>query len=108
MVQPKLPQVIVKDGDDARSLIAVVLLAIDIRWAGYCAWVCQSHGLVEEVYYESVLNVRGIHAMSLEPEEQAQFDKATSQYLATGVLETIRAAKVGRTTIMMTARNEDV
>lgn len=25
MVQPKLPQVIVKDGDDARSLIAVVV-----------------------------------------------------------------------------------
>ncbi|KAG1748937.1 P-loop containing nucleoside triphosphate hydrolase protein [Suillus paluster] len=40
---------------------------------------------VARVYYESILNVRGIRAMSLEPVLQAQFDKAASQCLSTGV-----------------------
>ncbi|KAG6326265.1 hypothetical protein ID866_12824 [Astraeus odoratus] len=40
---------------------------------------------VARVYYELILNVRSIRAMSLEPVLQAQFDKAASTYLSTGI-----------------------
>ncbi|KAG2130150.1 P-loop containing nucleoside triphosphate hydrolase protein [Suillus bovinus] len=120
----KLTQVIIKDGDDARTLIAVVvgqivavgaMMIIGLFWAMAWGWQLTFVGLaigpvfvgvmgiqtnlvakceernkrareeVARVYYESVLNVRGIRAMSLEPVLQAQFDKAASQCLSTGV-----------------------
>ncbi|KAG2051748.1 hypothetical protein BDR06DRAFT_915985 [Suillus hirtellus] len=120
----KLTQVIVKDGDDARTLIAVVvgqivavgaMMIVGLLWAMAWGWQLTFVGLaigpvfvgvmglqtnlvakcevrnkrareeVARVYYESVLNVRGIRAMSLEPVLQAQFDKAASQCLSTGV-----------------------
>ncbi|KAG1778875.1 P-loop containing nucleoside triphosphate hydrolase protein [Suillus placidus] len=120
----KLTQVIVKDGDDARTLIAVVvgqivavgaMMIIGLLWAMAWGWQLTLVGLaigpvfvgvmglqtnlmakcelrnkrareeVARVYYESILNVRGIRAMSLEPVLQAQFDKAASQCLSTGV-----------------------
>ncbi|KAF9237826.1 P-loop containing nucleoside triphosphate hydrolase protein [Melanogaster broomeanus] len=40
---------------------------------------------VARVYYESILNVRGIRAMSLEPALQSQFDKAASLCLSSGI-----------------------
>ncbi|KAG0696805.1 P-loop containing nucleoside triphosphate hydrolase protein [Suillus ampliporus] len=120
----KLTQVIVKDGDDARTLIAVVvgqivavgaMITVGLIWAMAWGWQLTLVGLaigpvfvgvmglqtnlmskcevrnkrareeVARVYYESILNVRGIRAMSLEPVLQAQFDKAASQCLSTGV-----------------------
>ncbi|KAJ8596855.1 hypothetical protein M405DRAFT_804734 [Rhizopogon salebrosus TDB-379] len=120
----RLTQVIVKDGDDARTLIAVVLgqivavgamMTIGLIWAMAWGWQLTFVGLaigpvfvgvmglqtnlvakcevrnkrareeVARVYYESILNVRGIRAMSLEPVLQAQFDKAASHCLSTGV-----------------------
>jgi ATP-binding cassette subfamily B (MDR/TAP) protein 1 len=120
----RLTQVIVKDGDDARTLIAVVvgqiiavgaMMTIGLLWAMAWGWQLTLVGLaigpvfvgvmglqtnlmgkcevrnkrareeVARVYYESILNVRSIRAMSLEPVLQAQFDKAASQCLSTGV-----------------------
>lgn len=120
----RLTQVIVKDGDDARTLIAVVvgqivavgaMMLIGLLWAMAWGWQLTLVGLaigpvfvgvmglqtnlmakcevrnkrareeVARVYYESILNVRGIRAMSLEPVLQAQFDKAASRCLSTGV-----------------------
>ncbi|OAX32732.1 hypothetical protein K503DRAFT_804984 [Rhizopogon vinicolor AM-OR11-026] len=40
---------------------------------------------VIRVYYESILNVRGLHAMPLEPILQAQFDKLSLHCLSTRV-----------------------
>lgn len=120
----KLTQVIVKDGDDARTLIAVVvgqivavgaMMMIGLLWAMAWGWQLTLVGLaigpvfvgvmglqtnlmgkcevrnkrareeVARVYYESILNVRSIRAMSLEPILQAQFDKAVSRCLSTGI-----------------------
>ncbi|KAG1886662.1 P-loop containing nucleoside triphosphate hydrolase protein [Suillus subluteus] len=120
----RLTQVIVKDGDDARTLIAVVvaqivavgaMMTIGLLWAMTWGWQLTLVGLaigpvfvgvmglqtnlmgkcevrnkrareeVARVYYESILNIRGIRAMSLEPVLQAQFDKAASQCLSTGI-----------------------
>ncbi|KAG1721099.1 hypothetical protein EDB19DRAFT_1917511 [Suillus lakei] len=120
----RLTQVIVKDGDDARTLIAVVvgqivavgaMMIVGLLWAMAWGWQLTLVGLaigpvfvgvmglqtnlmakcevrnkrareeVARVYYESILNVRGIRAMSLEPVLRAQFDKAASQCLSTGV-----------------------
>ncbi|KAH7926936.1 hypothetical protein BV22DRAFT_1194028 [Leucogyrophana mollusca] len=120
----KLTQVLVKDGDDARTLVAVVLgqcvvvsamLGVGLLWAMAWGWQLTLVGLaiapvfvgvmgvqtglvarcevrnkrareeVSRIYYESILNVRGIRAMSLEPVLQSQFDKAASRCLSTGV-----------------------
>ncbi|KAG1838917.1 P-loop containing nucleoside triphosphate hydrolase protein [Suillus subalutaceus] len=120
----RLTQVIVKDGDDARTLIAVVvaqivavgaMMTIGFIWAMTWGWQLTLVGLaigpvfvgvmglqtnlmgkcevrnkrareeVARVYYESILNICGIRAMSLEPVLQAQFDKAASQCLSTGI-----------------------
>ncbi|KAG1748323.1 uncharacterized protein EDB91DRAFT_1079307 [Suillus paluster] len=96
----KLTQVIVKDGDDAyrccwrdddcwTCLGYGLGVAVDVCWAGYWACFvgvmglqtglmakCEVHNKrareeVARVYYESILNVRGIRAMSLEPVLQA-------------------------------------
>ncbi|KAG1805465.1 P-loop containing nucleoside triphosphate hydrolase protein [Suillus subaureus] len=112
----RLTQVIVKDGDDARQIVAVgAMMMVGLLWAMAWGWQLTLVGLaigpvfvgvmglqtnlmgkcevrnkrareeVARVYYESILNVRGIRAMSLEPVLQAQFDKAASQCLSTGI-----------------------
>ncbi|KAL4066261.1 P-loop containing nucleoside triphosphate hydrolase protein [Scleroderma yunnanense] len=121
---PSLAQTLVKDADDARTLVAVVLgqcvvvfamMGLGLVWAMAWGWQLTLVGVaigpvfvgvlgvqtglvgrcevrnkrareeVARVYYESILNVRSIRAMSLEPVLQAQFDRATSVCLATGI-----------------------
>ncbi|KAH0831339.1 P-loop containing nucleoside triphosphate hydrolase protein [Lanmaoa asiatica] len=119
-----LAQVLVKDADDARMLVAVVMgqfvvvvamMGVGLVWAMVWGWQLTLVGIaigpvfigvmalqaglvakyevrnkrareeVARVYYETILNVRSIRAMSLEPVLQSQFDKAISVCLATGV-----------------------
>ncbi|KAH7883108.1 P-loop containing nucleoside triphosphate hydrolase protein [Phlebopus sp. FC_14] len=121
-----LAQVLVKDADDARTLVAVVfgqclvvaaMMGLGLLWAMVWGWQLTLVGLaigpvfvgvmgvqtglaaqcevrnkrareeVAMVYYEaqSILNVRSIRALSLEPVLQAQFDKAASLCLSTGI-----------------------
>ncbi|KAH7906382.1 P-loop containing nucleoside triphosphate hydrolase protein [Hygrophoropsis aurantiaca] len=120
----RVTQVLVKDADDARALVAIVLgqcvvvsamLGLGLLWAMAWGWQLTLVGLavapvfvgvmgvqtglvakcevrnkrareeVAKIYYESILNVRGIRAMSLEPVLQSQFDKAAARCLSTGV-----------------------
>ncbi|KAF9237819.1 P-loop containing nucleoside triphosphate hydrolase protein [Melanogaster broomeanus] len=119
-----LAQVLVKDADDARTLVAVVMsqfvvvlamMGLGLIWAMVWGWQLTLVGVaigpvfvavmgiqaglvakcevrnkrareeVARVYYESILNVRGIRAMSLEPVLQSQFDKAASLCLSSGI-----------------------
>ncbi|KAG1740122.1 P-loop containing nucleoside triphosphate hydrolase protein [Suillus paluster] len=71
----KLTQVIMKDGDDACMLIAVVLgqiVAVGAMMTTGLMAKCEVRNKrareeVARVYYKSILKVRGIHAMPLEP-----------------------------------------
>ncbi|KAF9225024.1 hypothetical protein BS17DRAFT_752105 [Gyrodon lividus] len=119
-----LAQVLVKDADDARTLVAIVMgqfvvvvamMGLGLIWAMVWGWQLTLVGVaigpvfvavmgiqaglvakcevrnkrareeVARVYYESILNVRSIRAMSLEPVLQSQFDKAASLCLSTGI-----------------------
>ncbi|KAG9310094.1 P-loop containing nucleoside triphosphate hydrolase protein [Chiua virens] len=121
---PILAQVLVRDADDARTLLAVVLgqfvvavamISLGLVWAMAWGWQLTLVGIaigpvfvgvmalqaalvaknevrnkrareeVARVYYETILNIRSIRAMSLEPILQGEFDKATSTCLSTGV-----------------------
>ncbi|KAG6331232.1 hypothetical protein ID866_7854, partial [Astraeus odoratus] len=115
---------LIKDADDARTLVSVVLgqcvvvtamMGPGLLWGMVWGWqltlvdvaigpvfVCvmgiqtglvgrcevrnkRAREEVAKVYYESILNVRSIRAMSLEPILQAQFDKAASTCLSTSI-----------------------
>ncbi|KAG8216217.1 P-loop containing nucleoside triphosphate hydrolase protein [Butyriboletus roseoflavus] len=117
-------QVLIKDADDARTLMSVVMgqflvvvamMGVGVVWAMVWGWQLTLVGIaigpvfvgvmavqagwvakcevrnkrareeVARVYYETILNVRSIRAMSLEPVLQSQFDKATSVCLSTGI-----------------------
>lgn len=119
-----LSQTLIKDADDARALVSVVLgqclvvlamMGLGLIWAMVWGWqltlvgvaigpvfVCvmgiqtglvarcelrnkRAREQIAKVYYESIINVRSIRAMSLEPVLQAQFDKAVSTCLTTGI-----------------------
>ncbi|KIK97394.1 hypothetical protein PAXRUDRAFT_824978 [Paxillus rubicundulus Ve08.2h10] len=119
-----ITQVLVKDADDARTLVAVVIgqcvvviamMGLGLLWAMVWGWQLTLVGVaigpvfvavmgiqaglvakcevrnkrareeVARVYYESILNVRSIRAMSLEAVLQSQFDKAASLCLSTGI-----------------------
>ncbi|KAI6039143.1 P-loop containing nucleoside triphosphate hydrolase protein [Pisolithus marmoratus] len=119
-----LSQTLIKDADDARALVAIVLgqclvvlamMGLGLIWAMVWGWQLTLVGVaigpvfvgvmgiqtglvarcelrnkrareqIAKVYYESIINVRSIRAMSLESILQAQFDKAASTCLATGI-----------------------
>lgn len=119
-----LSQTLIKDADDARALVAVVLgqclvvlamMGLGLIWAMVWGWQLTLVGVaigpifvavmsiqtglvarcelrnkrareqIAKVYYESIVNIRSIRAMSLEPILQAQFDQAASICLTTGV-----------------------
>ncbi|KAI6120166.1 P-loop containing nucleoside triphosphate hydrolase protein [Pisolithus croceorrhizus] len=119
-----LSQTLIKDADDARALVAVVLgqclvvlamMGLGLIWAMVWGWQLTLVGVaigpvfvgvmsiqtglvarcelrnkrareqIAKIYYESIINIRSIRAMSLEPILHAQFDKAASICLTTGV-----------------------
>ncbi|TFK17892.1 hypothetical protein FA15DRAFT_675726, partial [Coprinopsis marcescibilis] len=120
----KFVQVLVKDAEDARNLVAVVwgqavvvfaMLGVGLVWAMVRGWQLTLVGLAiapvfavimaiqttlvgkcevrnkrarEEVaknYYDAIINVRGIRAMSFEPIFEDKFKGATEKALRTGV-----------------------